>query len=55
MRHLIDKLKETRNLNKEEWQSLLEWGRNLAEEEISQGLGSDLDEVVESLRAEHGL
>lgn len=27
----------------------------LAEEEISQGLGNDLDDVVESLRSEHGL
>lgn len=27
----------------------------LAEEEISQGLGGDLDDVVESLRAGHGL
>ena len=27
----------------------------LAEEEMSQGLGNDLDDVVESLRSEHGL
>ena len=27
----------------------------LAEEEVSRGLGSDLDDMVENLRAEHGL